>query len=87
MKFRPQVTHAYWRAVQGQDWTAVRRIIGDIEMPWFDLIRGCPAGSTQASMGRWTLRHLRPLATDAVSHAQGCRDGTVEGILSGGGWL
>ena len=44
MKFRPEVAHAYWRAVQGQDWAAVRRIIGEIEVPWFDLIMGLPGG-------------------------------------------
>jgi dihydrodipicolinate synthase/N-acetylneuraminate lyase len=44
MKFRPEVAHAYWRAVQGQDWAAVRQIIGEIEAPWFDLIMGLPGG-------------------------------------------
>jgi dihydrodipicolinate synthase/N-acetylneuraminate lyase len=44
MNFRPEVAHAYWRAVQGHDWAAVRRIIGEIEMPWFDLITGLPGG-------------------------------------------
>ena len=44
MKFRPEVAHAYWRAVQGQNWATVRRIIGEIEMPWFDLIMRLPGG-------------------------------------------
>jgi 4-hydroxy-tetrahydrodipicolinate synthase len=44
MKFRPEVAHAYWDAVQKQDWPAVRQIIGDIEMPWFDFIMRLPGG-------------------------------------------
>ena len=44
MNFRPEVAYAYWRAVQGQDWATVRRIIGGIEAPWFELIAGLPGG-------------------------------------------
>ena len=78
MKFRPEVAHAYWRAVLEQDWAAVRRIIGEIEMPWFDFIRGLPGGfdaGIHANAG--AFRHLRPLAADAVSHLERRRDGTA----------
>lgn len=44
MKFRPEVAHAYWAAVQKEDWGEVRRVIGEVEMPWFDFITRLPGG-------------------------------------------
>jgi 4-hydroxy-tetrahydrodipicolinate synthase len=44
MKFRPVVAHDFWQAVQGQDWPRIRAIIGEIEIPWFQLVDGLPGG-------------------------------------------
>jgi 4-hydroxy-tetrahydrodipicolinate synthase len=42
--FKPDVTHAYWRAIQANDLPAARRIIRDIDNPWLDHLMTYPGG-------------------------------------------
>ena len=42
ISFKPEVTHEYCEALEVNDLATIRRIIRDIEMPFFDLVRNGP---------------------------------------------
>lgn len=44
LTFRPEVAHAYWEAVTGQDLPRAREIIARVDLPFFDAILGLPGG-------------------------------------------
>ena len=54
--FAPQVTQAYWRAVQAEDWNEAARIIRDFDMPYFDYVLNVTGGFDAALHG--TLEHF-----------------------------
>ena len=74
MTFKPEVSHAYWRAVQSGDMDDAVRIIRDFDMPVFDyLYSSFPAGGDAGLhtllelagiCGRWRRNPL-PDFTDA----------------------
>ena len=41
---KPEIAHAYWRAISDNDELEVRRIIRDYDNPFFDLVLGLPGG-------------------------------------------
>lgn len=54
--FKPEITRAYWRAVEGGDAAAAARIIRDYDMPMFDLLDAVsPAGIDAACHGMMEL--------------------------------
>lgn len=44
LTLNPKIAHAYWAALQKGDTTEIRRIIRDIDMPFYDLILPMPGG-------------------------------------------
>ena len=42
--FKPDVAHAYWRAISANNLPEVRRIIRDFDYPFFELVMGLPGG-------------------------------------------
>lgn len=56
--FAPQVTQAYWQAVQSKDWGAAAGIIRDFDMPYFNLILEMPGGFDAALHGTYELYGL-----------------------------
>lgn len=53
--FCPQVTHAYWQAVQRNDLTAAIDVIRRIDVPFFDYIRGVQGSYDAAIHGAMEL--------------------------------
>ena len=51
--FAPQVTQAYWRAVQAEDWNEAARIIRDFDMPYFDYVLNVTGGFDAALHGTY----------------------------------
>ena len=44
MLLKPQISHAYWRAITTNNQPEIRRIIRDYDNPFFDLVMGLPGG-------------------------------------------
>ncbi len=44
LNFKPEVAHAYWSAIEANDLPAARRVIADIDMPFFQFISSLPGG-------------------------------------------
>jgi 4-hydroxy-tetrahydrodipicolinate synthase len=44
LTLNPKIAHAYWAALQKSDTVEIRRIIKDIDMPFYDLILPMPGG-------------------------------------------
>lgn len=42
--FKPEIAHAYWRAITANQLLEARRIIRDFDIPFFDLLMGLPGG-------------------------------------------
>ena len=55
LTFAPQVTQAYWQAIQTEDWTTAAHIIRDYDMPFFDLILDMVGGFDAALHGTYEL--------------------------------
>ena len=60
--FKPEITRAYWHAIERGDLAAATSVIRDYDMPMFDLMGASPAGSDAAQhammeltgiSGRW----------------------------------
>ena len=51
--FAPQVTQAYWRAVQAEDWVEAARIIREYDMPYFDYVLDVIGGFDAALHGTY----------------------------------
>ena len=51
--FAPQVTQAYWRAVQAEDWVEAARIIREYDMPYFDHVLDVIGGFDAALHGTY----------------------------------
>ena len=60
--FKPEITRAYWNAIERGDLAAATSVIRDYDMPMFDLMGASPAGSDAAQhammeiagiSGRW----------------------------------
>lgn len=44
LSFRPDIAHAYWKAISANDLPAARGIIRDYDFPFFDLVTSLPGG-------------------------------------------
>ncbi len=53
--FAPQITQAYWQAVEGEDWEAAGGVIRDFDIPYFDFILDMPGGFDAALHGTYEL--------------------------------
>ncbi|MYC96725.1 MAG: dihydrodipicolinate synthase family protein [Caldilineaceae bacterium SB0661_bin_32] len=53
--FAPQVTQAYWQAVQAAQWKEAARIIRDYDMPYFDYVLNVVGGFDAAVHGTYEL--------------------------------
>ncbi len=53
--FAPQITQAYWQAVQTEDWSAAAGIIRDFDIPYFNFILDMPGGFDAALHGTYEL--------------------------------
>ena len=55
LTFAPQVTQAYWQAIQTEDWTTAAHIIRDYDMPYFEYILDMVGGFDAALHGTYEL--------------------------------
>ena len=55
LTFAPQVTQAYWQAIQAEDWITAARIIRDYDMPFFDFVLEMVGGFDAAIHGTYEL--------------------------------
>ncbi len=55
LTFAPQVTQAYWQAIQTEDWKTAAHIIRDYDMPFFDFILDMVGGFDAALHGTYEL--------------------------------
>ena len=44
ISFKPEISHAYWKAITRNDLAGARRIIRDYDFPFFELVMGLPGG-------------------------------------------
>ena len=44
VSFHPQVTHRYWNAVEGEDWTGAAKVIEEDDWPFFSYTSGLQGG-------------------------------------------
>ena len=56
--FHPQVTHELWRAIRADDSAAIKKIIEQHDVPFFDLILDSPGGFDAAIHGILELKGL-----------------------------
>lgn len=79
ISFKPEISHAYWRATQANDVAEMKRIIRDYDYPFFELVMGLPGGfnaGIQAMLelkgiaGRWRRKPYYSLS-DAELEAFG----------------
>ncbi len=55
LTFAPQVTQAYWQAIQTEDWTTAAHIIRDYDKPYFEYILDMVGGFDAALHGTYEL--------------------------------
>jgi len=55
IKFKPEITQAYWQAAGAEDWNRVREIIQTQDMPYFDYIMGVQGGFNAGLHGTMEL--------------------------------
>ncbi len=56
--FAPQITQAYWQAVQTRDWSGAARIIREYDMPYFDYVLNVEGSFDAALHGTYELLGL-----------------------------
>jgi len=78
--FRPEIAHAYWRAVQAKDMAAATRIIGAHDIPLFDFLLSLPGGfdagvhgilETAGIAGRWRRPPYLSLGDEDMERLRG----------------
>ena len=88
MVFKPEVSHAYWAAVESEDLKAATAIIRDFDMPMFHHLYTRYAAGGDAGQhalmeiagisGRWRRDPLPDLSDDEVEELAGFLDGLPE---------
>jgi len=81
LSIKPEIAHAYWRAVEAKDLAGMQRVIREQDMPFFDLVLALPGGfnaGIQACLelkglaGRWRRKPYYSLS-DAELEAFGAK--------------